>query len=239
MKSAILSQSIDYLMKQPDLQKEEFYFLLASFLIYFKSPLKNEKWNTFATSIEDGTIPLEKGLLMTDEERNPQIFKSAKISSKIKQQIKDLLFEQLVKLKKTLIAKYPFQTSSHSTTDIVLIPDIIDPSDTPTMFSKEYLTKQIQSGKYTNELTGHPLSWDIVESIKQNQSPVLKSNYKIKKVTTKYIMDYIQKDLARCTYLSEHCFVCKSKNINFKSIKNYQTLCFCSLSCIEKWDPYR
>lgn len=239
MKSVFTQRAIEILQEQSNIQESEFYFLLASFIIYFKSPIRNEPWNTFSENIEEGKIPFEKGLLMTDEERNPHVFKSSKVSSKMKQDLKQILFEQLIRTKKSLESKYTFHVQS---VEVVLVPDIIDSSRPPTLFPKTYLQKQIQNGKYTNELTGHTFTWDIVEQIKQikqiktnssNQSNKLFS--KRKKVSDSVFLDYLQKDLSKCSKVIQCCAVCKNKNTNFKSIKNYQTIPFCSLKCIEHW----
>jgi hypothetical protein len=237
MKSVFIQRAIEILQEQSNIQESEFYFLLASFMIYFKSPIRNEPWNTFSENIEEGKIPFEKGILMTDEDRNPHIFKNSKVSSKMKQDLKQILFEQLIRTKKSLESKYTFHVQS---VEVVLVPDIIDSSRPPTLFPKTYLQKQIQNGKYTNELTGHTFTWDIVEQIKQiKTNPSNQINFKLsskrKKVSDSVFLDYLQKDLSKCSKVIQCCAVCKNKNTNFKSIKNYQTIPFCSLKCIEHW----
>lgn len=239
MKPSTLQHAIQFLQGQPDMQKGEFFFLLASFVMYFKSPIRNEPWNTFSERIENGSLPFEKGILMTDEERNPHIFKNTKVSIKLKQDIRQILSEQLIRTKKTLESKYSFQNwSSTQSTDnlnnlnIIVVPDVIDPSRTPTLFPKSYLKKQIQKEKFINELTGHSFAWDLVDALKHDK-PLKKK--KMKKVSPQIFLDLIQKDLNKCSRTIQCCVVCRNKNIKFKSIKNYQSVSFCSLKCIEHW----
>jgi len=234
MKKLILDQAVQVLSQTSDISQEEFYFLLASFIMYFDSSLKKEPWNTFAFRVEQNNIPVEQAIFLTDEEKNPDLFLNPNIPKKTKAEVRDVLFEYLVQTKRKLQTKIKF-TPPLSRSEIIVIPDVIDPtSEQPTLFPVYYLKKCLEQGTLVNELTGHPFSWETVESIRSGRSG---SSFEHRKrvqpdVLTKYMVD----ELERLHRLSRCCVVCKCSTTKFKSIWSYQCIFFCSLQCMEKWD---
>lgn len=223
MKKQILDQAIQILHTLPDLSSEEFYFLLASFVMYFSTPLSKESWNTFPKLIEQGKVDVKDGLFMTDEEKNPGF----------KKKMTDMIFENLIKTKKRIQSRIPFN-SREPGTDIVLIPDIIEPSSECTLFPKSYLKGLFDKKVYTNELTGHPFAWHIVESINLNK-PVSTSKRNGKRVNSESLLKYIKSEIDHLNRLAQCCIVCKCSTTKYKSLLACQCIYFCSLKCMEKW----
>lgn len=224
MKKQILDQAIQILQSLTDLSSEEFYFLLASFVMYFSAPLNKEPWNTFPKMVEQGKISVNDGLFMTDEMKNPTGYKK---------KMNDSLFENLIKTKKRVQGKIPF-TSGPTMNDIVLVPDIIEPSSECTLFPKSYLKELFHKKIYTNELTGHPFAWHIVESINLNKLGSVPKRAG-KKVNSESLLKYIRTEIEHLGRLSQCCVVCKCSSTKYKSLLACQCVYFCSLKCMEKW----
>lgn len=228
MKKEILDKAMQIINNIKGIEKEEYFFLLASFVMYFKSPLSREKWNTFHSKVENSKINLEDAVFMTDEEKNPEFFNDPKITKKYKTEVKNTLFQNLLETKNKLSLKYKFQNK----TDTILIPDIINPNEF-TVFPKMYIEKMINEGERINELTGHPFSWEVVESIKSN-TPILK--YTSKKISAETMMSQIKDEITKLQKMTSRCIMCKSPNINHKSLHESQCIYFCTLNCMKKWD---
>ena len=136
----IIEQSIR-ILKSKCLPKQEFFFILASFIVYFKKPLNSEIWNSFSKKIENGLIPIEMGLFMLDEEKNPDIFGNDKIPKKSKLKLKEKIFHIILLTKRELEQKYPnvYKTNCN----IVCVPDVIHKYEKPTFFPKYYIENQL------------------------------------------------------------------------------------------------
>ena len=189
----ILEQGINFL-NNTCISKQEFYFILASFLIYFKPPLSEEPWNDFKKRVVSGDISIEDALFMSDEEKNPEIFHSKKqiLNKDLKIKIDSLCLQMKREIEKNFSSLY-----KENQPDIICIPDVIKSWDEPTFFPKDYIEKQVMiDTKYTNELTGHPFSWDFVDSVKNK---TIKNDYNnmphTKKMDCKDIIKYMKKEL--------------------------------------------
>lgn len=226
MKKQIFEQAVQTLSNLSDITRDEFYFLLASFVMYFQSPLYKETWNTFPKLVEQGKITVQDGLFTTDEEKNPETFKK---------KMNDILFDLLLKTKKKLQQKVPFTPTVNE--DIILIPDVVEPTTECTLFPKQYLKKVIDNGIHINELTGHPFAWYIVEAIKLDK-PIQQTKKHCKKISSESLMKYIQTDIDRLSRLAQCCIVCKCSTIKHKSMSAYQCIYFCSFKCMEKWEDH-
>lgn len=232
MKKTILEQAVRIISSTPGVQKEEFYFLLASYIMYFNSPLNKETWNTFTKKVEQKKITTQEAIFTTDEEKNPDFFK--KITKTKKSEIKDIIFGILCKTKSKLENLVPFSNTEKNVVDeIILIPDVINPSTECTIFPKTYLRKMIENGTYINELTGHPLAWHIVDAIKTGKDIYNRTG---KKVSSNYLLGHADTELEKLNRITQCCIVCKCSNPTYKSIYSFQCVFFCSLKCMEKWE---
>jgi hypothetical protein len=233
MKKLILDQAKSVLSQVHNLSRDEYYFLLASFIMYFDSELKKEPWNTFVFRVEQNKIPLEQAVFSTDEEKNPDLFLNPNIPKNTKSEVRDVLFEYLIQTKRKLQTKVPFTPSFHPS-EIIVIPDVIDPvSEKPTLFPMQYLKNCLEKGVTINELTGHPFSWETVESVRSGKQKSLEHR---KRVQPDILLKTVVDEIERLHRLSRCCIMCKCSSTKFKSIWSYQCIFFCSLRCMEKWD---
>ena len=67
LSSQVLQEAISILDQRTDLDVATKYVLLASFLMYFKSPLKSEKWNTFPSRILRREVSVQQGFVQGQE----------------------------------------------------------------------------------------------------------------------------------------------------------------------------
>lgn len=229
--SSIIEKTIK-ILQDKCFPKQQFYLLLASFIIYFKQPLKDEKWNTFPSKIQNGVISLEDGIFMLDEEKISEFFNNPKILKKHKLELKEKIFHIMISTKRRLELNYP--NLYCNSCNVVCIPDIIHSYEQPTFFPREYIENQIKNENYVNELTGHKFSWDMVNSIKNNtySFPIEDK----KKIDFDELVKCVEREISHLNKFSKHCNICKRRSTEFKSIKNYQMVYFCSLDCMEKWE---
>lgn len=236
LSSQVLQEAISILEQRTDLDVAAKYVLLASFLIYFKSPLKSEKWNTFPSRILRRQLSVEQALYTTDVEKNPEFWLSATVSAKIKKNVQDLLFASLWPLRDALVRKTYFNAPR----TLIAIPDPTAPTRDATLFPVDYLKKQVQQGNYTNELTGHPLSWMVVEQVRSpsaSASASASASSRNRTVPPETVHKLIQTELDQLRTSYETCAVCRKKTRQFKTLHNYQTVYFCSLKCLSAWEP--
>lgn len=205
------------------------YLLLASFVMYFKTPLKNESWNTFAQRVHKKEISVRAGIFSTDQEKNPDFWRSA--SKTTKAQMESVLLASLISVRDGLRRKRLFSDSS----ELVSIPDLSSPGSSPTLFPKKYLQNQIQQGKFNNELTGHPLAWDIVEYVRNGSTLQSHARKVSRTVPTNLLKELVLREIEQIRAYQEACIVCKKKFRQFKTLKDYQTVYFCSLRCLSDW----
>jgi len=227
MKKDILNKIIQSTYKIENLKKDEFFFIIASMIMYFNTQLSKEVWNTFPKKIEQGIIDLDTAVLMSEEEKNPEYFLNPKILKKDKIELKDKLFNILIDTKKNIQDKLSFSEDK-----IIIIPDIVD-STQFTIFPKMYLHKLIKENNYNNELTGQPLAWNVVEAIKTN-TPLHKLF--TKKITKETLLQYINSDLDKLQRITNRCIACKCSKIIYKSMFESQCIYFCSLECMKKFE---
>lgn len=233
----LFQQLVDTILCRKDIKKGEMYFILASVMMYFKTPLKTQDWNTFRGRIENGELSLQEAIFMTDEEKNPEIWK--RLNKKTKTELEEYLMNCLFNTRKYLLKKYPELKSSGKETkkeepvDIICIPDLNQ--NMPTFFSKKYIKDLLKKKVYVNELTGQPFTWETVEQIQKNK---ITDCTKISKkcVDAETFKKLMTRDLSQLQKLATCCIKCKNKNTDFKSIKEYQTIYFCSLKCMNDWE---
>lgn len=231
----IIMKTISVLNSKNIASEGEFFFILASMFVYVSSPLKGEKWNIFGQKLLLDEIPLEIAIFMSDEQKNPDIFFSTTISKKQKYVYLQMIFDSIVISKQKLQKKFSQLFKPVDQNCVVLVPDIIDSYSNPTCFPYEYLKSQLEKGIFSNELTGHPFSWSIVDSVKNN-NPIHKYQTNKKSVSQDIMMKYIQKELNNLSKIITCCIICRSKSTPFKSIHDYQTLYFCSIKCLNNWE---
>jgi hypothetical protein len=232
MKSTILEQAQNIVNELPyDLPSK--YMFLASFVVYFKSPLKSEAWNRFPKTIERKEKSVRDGLFSTDEEKNPLFWNDSKISARFKTQVRNQIFEELLRVRDSLVRKKLFGQKTSRT--LVSIPDFSNPKADPTLFPIEYLRQQVEKGKYVNELTGQPLSWTVVEQVKRNSSTE-GSSHAGRLMSGELIKSLILKEIEQIKRYQEACAVCGKKFRQFKTLRDYQTVYFCTLKCLSLWD---
>lgn len=235
----LLQQLVEIISCRKDISKGEMYFTLASVMMYFKSPLKTQEWNTFRSRVENGNISLQEAIFMTDEEKNPDIWK--KINKKTKTELTEFLTNCLLNTRKYLLKKYPDlkpleikNQSNEESLDIVCVPDPNN-GNLPTFFSKKYIKNLFKKKVYINELTGQPFPKHIIEQVQKDKIVDCRKMAQkcIDKDTFKKLM---YRDLVRLQKLASCCIKCKNKEPSFKSIKEYQTIYFCSLKCMNDWE---
>jgi hypothetical protein len=235
MKAQLLQDAIQFLHASPDVDSATKYLLLASFVLYFKTPWKAEKWNTFPQRVEKGLLPLRDAMYSTDEEKNPHFWKDPKVSAKTKKDTERQLFSTLFLLRDALRKKKYF--SEPTTSSLVAIPDLSTPHGEPTFFPVDYLKKQVEQGNYVNELTGQPLSWMDVEQIRTPghapRSPA--SSSRSRHMAPELIQRLVVRELEQLKQFHETCVVCRKRTRQFKTLRDYQTVYFCSLKCLGVW----
>jgi hypothetical protein len=231
----ILQQLIDIVSCRKDITRGEMYFIISSVLMYFKSPLKTQEWNTFHLKVKNGDIPLQEAIFMTDEEKNPELWK--KVNKKTKSQLDEYLTTCLLNTRKYLLKKHPdLKLNSRSVKkdeleDIVLYV----PGATPTFFPKNYVKDLLKNKIYINELTGQPFPKEVIEQIQKNKTIDCRKASK-KCIDNDTFKKLMTRDLNQLQKLTSCCIKCKNKDSKFKSIKHYQTIYFCSLKCMNEWD---
>lgn len=237
MRRIILHELLSALKALPDVSREEYYFLLASVVMYFQSPLKEETWNTFPAQLEARKWTVAEAVLLTDEEKNPHFWLDARVSKRVKDAASQLVFEQLLRFRKRLGKTYPYPHAAIPS--VVAVPNPpLRADEPPAVFPTQYLHEQFKTGKYVNELTGDPLSWTFVEQVKQvNNSAVTTPPARgaTRRIPADKFMDEVTRELRVLQFNRGHCQICRAKNTRFKSIWKYQTVEFCSLDCLRKW----
>lgn len=245
MKAQLLQDAIALLNAAPSqVDAATKYWLLASFVVYFKSPWKGEKWNTFPQRVEKGQVPLRDALYSTDEEKNPHFWKDSKVSAKTKKDTERQLFDALLPLRDSLRKKKYFTESTSSSAasgTLVAIPDLSTPHGEPTFFPVDYLKRQVEQGNYINELTGQPLSWMDVEQIRTSGSANATSlpsgsSGRTRQMGGELIKRLLIRELEQLKQYHETCVVCRKRTRQFKTLRDYQTVYFCSLKCLSAWE---
>jgi hypothetical protein len=217
-----------------DISQGELYFILSSVMMYFKTPLKTESWNLFKKRIEEGHLSLHEAIFLTDEEKNPHVWN--KLNKKTKQELQNYLNVCLLNTRKYLLKHYPDLKPKPFKVDscIVYVPDLHSGSF-PTFFSKAYIKNQLRHKVYINELTGQPFSWEWVDQLQKNKL-VDCTKISPKCIDSETFKKLIQREISKLNKLTTHCIHCKKRSTSFKSIKNYQTIYFCSLKCMNEWE---
>jgi hypothetical protein len=236
MKRIILHELLRALESLSNVSREEYYFLMASVVMYFQSPLKDESWNTFPAQLEAGKWPVSDALLLTDEEKNPHFWTDARIPKRVKEAASQMLFEQLLRFRKRLAKTYPYPHSALPS--VVTVPNSpLRADEPPAVFPTQYLHEQFKTGKYVNELTGDPLSWTFVEQVKQVKPTMPPSSTRgpNRRIPTEKFMEDVTRELRVLQFNRGHCQICRAKSTRFKSVWKYQTVEFCSLDCLRKW----
>jgi hypothetical protein len=237
MKKQILQEALDLLRSLPDVTETEYYYLLASFLVYFQTPFKSEEWNTFPRRLEQKEWTVQRGLFSTDEEKNPEFWGNPRLSGRARKETQTRLFDGLRGLVPRVRKSYPFPTSTQTPPAmpealVVSVPDATHPTAEPTLFPVHYLQQQLQKGVYVNELTGLPFSWTFVDQFRRGVCPTVSVR---KSIPAEDFLQQIQNELTALKKNRSCCAVCQTKTNRFKSIRDYQTFYFCSLDCIRKW----
>jgi len=236
LSSQVLQEAISILDQRTDLDVPTKYVLLASFLLYFKSPLKSEKWNTFPTRILRREVSVQQGLYSTDVDKNPEFWTSSSVPIKVKKEVQDHLFSALWPMRDALARKNYFSAPQ----SLIAIPDPATPTRDATLFPVEYLKKQVDQGNYVNELTGHPLSWMVVEQVRSpsaSSSGPASASTRHRTVQATLVQKLVQTEIDQLRAFHETCAVCRKKTRQFKTLHNYQTIYFCSLNCLSAWEP--
>jgi hypothetical protein len=223
----------NYLSQRRDIHSGELYFILASVVMYLRSPLKDEAWNQFKLLLEKNAIPIEDACFMTDEEKNPHVW--SLLNKKTRTEFQTYLTECLLTTRKYLLKKYPHLPQNQAQhLSVVCIPDMTNPDIPPTFFPTQYIKAQLKHKSYVNELTGQPFSWTIVDKINKNQPGITIEQPKT--VKADMFLKLMTRELASLEKQSTHCTACKRKSTFVKSIKDYQTVYFCSIKCMNAWD---
>lgn len=235
LSSQVLHEAISILDQRTDLDVASKYLVLASFLVYFKSPFKSEKWNTFPSRILRRDLSVQQGLYSTDSEKNPEFWIPSSVPTKIKKEVQELLFTSLWPLRDALVRKNYFSAPQ----SLIAIPDPATPTKNATLFPVDYLKKQVDQGNYVNELTGHPLSWMVVEQVRSPSAsiPSRTPSTRHRTVQPTLVQKLVQSEIDQLRTFHETCAVCRKKTRQFKTLHNYQTIYFCSLNCLSAWEP--
>jgi hypothetical protein len=237
LSTQVLQEAIALLQARTDLDANTKYLLLASFVMYFKSPLKSEAWNTFPSRVLKRQLTVSDALFTLDEEKNPDFWQNPTIPMKTKKNVQQQIFGLLWPLRDALLRKHYFPEVSRS---VIAIPDPSAPAADPTLFPVEYLKKQVDQGNYVNELTGHPLSWTVVEQIRSSGSIAPSSptgTRGMRTVAPDHILKGVRAEIEQLNAGYECCAVCRKRTRQFKTLHNYQTIYLCSLKCLSAWDP--
>jgi hypothetical protein len=231
--TSLIQSFCDLLSQRTDITPGELYFILASVVMYLRSPLKDEQWNQFRVLLEKNAISMDDACFMTDEEKNPHVW--SLLNKKTRTEFQNYLSECLLATRKYLLKKYPHLPHKHTqVSSVVCIPDMTNPDIPPTFFPSQYIKAQLKHKSYVNELTGQPFSWTIVDKINNNQPTCTITQPKT--VKTDVFLKLMTRELASLQKKSTHCTACKRKSVNVKSIKDYQTVYFCSLKCMNAWE---
>jgi hypothetical protein len=201
--------------------------------MYFKSPLKTQEWNTFQIKVKNGEISLQEAIFMTDEEKNPELWKH--INKKTKIQLVEYLTTCLLNTRKYILKKYPdlkmnSRSKEDNELDVVCVSSLV-----PTFFPKNYIKDLLKKKVYINELTGQPFPKELIEQIQKNKITDCRTISK-KCIDNESFKKLMTRDLNQLQKIASCCVKCKSKEPKFKSIKEYQTIYFCSLKCMNDWD---
>lgn len=240
LSSQVLQEAIALLQGRADLDTGTKYLLLASFVMYFKSPLKSESWNTFPSRVLKRQLSVSDALFTVDEEKNPEFWGNSTLSVKTKRDIYQHLFSLLWTTRDALVRKAYFQETLRS---VIAIPDPSAPTADPTLFPVDYLKKQVEQGNYVNELTGHPLSWTVVEQLRSSGSGSSSSPSSMgtsrgtRVVPSDLILKSVRAEIEQLKAAYECCAVCRKRTRQFKTLHNYQTIFLCSLKCLSAWEP--
>jgi hypothetical protein len=237
MKAQLLQDAVTMINAIPQADPPTKYMLLASFVLYFKTPWKTEKWNTFPQRVEKGQVSLRDAIFSTDEEKNPLFWRDSKNSAKVKKDTERQLFAAIGPLGDSLRKKKYFPEVRSSS--LVAIPDLSTPHAEPTFFPVDYLKKQVEQGNYVNELTGQPLSWVDVQDIRtsggRDRSPSSVSS-RSRHMASELIQRLVVRELEQLKQYHEACVVCRKRTRQFKTLRDYQTVYFCSLKCLGVWE---
>jgi hypothetical protein len=236
MKTQIMQDAVALIDAIPNADPATKYMLLASFTLYFKTPWKGEKWNTFPQRVERGQLSLRDAIYSTDEEKNPHFWKDSKISAKVKKDTERQLFTMILSLRDSLRKKKYFSEARSSS--LVAIPDLSTPHAEPTFFPVEYIRKQVEQGNYVNELTGQPLSWVDVQEIRNTGGSASdrSGSTRARHMASELIQRLVVRELEQLKQYYETCVVCRKRTRQFKTIRDYQTVYFCSLKCLGVWE---
>lgn len=195
------------ILTEKNLTYGEFYFFLASFMMYFTEPLVNEKWNNFPYKINNKIISLEEGLLMTDEEKNTNpIGPTGPIG------FTDILLET----KKQLILQFP--TLYKNKQSYVIVKQYKENVLLP--YSKINLkdTKRVNHFGINDSL---PFSVKI-------------KNEKLTNELVKKHIEKLEKNINYCKMCNYKKI--GKKKLPFKTLNKHQTLYFCSLECLNNYN---
>jgi hypothetical protein len=89
---------------------------------------------------------------------------------------------------------------------------------------------------YVNELTGQPLSWTVVEQLRTPSGIPDNAPAAARKISADMLQKLLTREVEKLKDLYEVCTVCRKKTKQFKTLRDYQTIYFCSLNCLEKWE---
>lgn len=200
-----LINKIKKYLNDQDLTKGEFYFFLASFMMYFMKPLVDEEWNTFPYKIKNKIISVENGLFLTDEEKNDN-FKFVD---------KKVLFNILLKTKEYLLLQYPNLYDSINNRSYVIIKH-----------NKEFMSfpKNMFSSKKIKIPT-------IFKTTKQNFIEI--QNKKTLNEQVEKEIEKLEHHIDHCSMCKNK--KTGKKKLPFKSLHKHQTMYFCSLNCLNNW----
>ncbi|NBP59274.1 hypothetical protein EBU71_22505, partial [bacterium] len=169
-------------------------------------------------------------------EKNPHVW--SKLNKKTKVEFQNYLNACLLNTRKYLLKHYPeLKTPKPGQNElgIVCVPDLTHTGHFPTFFPKTYIKNQLKHKVYINELTGQPFSWEWVDQLHKNKL-IDCTKISSKCIDNETFKKLLSREVTKLIKLSTHCIHCKKKSVSFKSIKNYQTIYFCSLKCMNEWD---
>lgn len=218
----------------PEIDANTKYMLLASFIMYFKSPLKGESWNTFPQRVSNRAVSVRDALLSTDEQKNPEYWNAVPAKEKSKRH-KDLV-ANLLTARDKLVRKRVFAADPRTQATVVPVSDPTTPHSEPTFFPVDYLRDQINQGNYINELTGRPFSWIDVEQVRTPHAAVSSLGAPFRSVAGAIVLKGVTHELEQIKQSFEICAVCRKRTRQFKTLRDYRTVYFCSLDCLGKWD---
>lgn len=235
MRKKLQSEIIFFLNQIPDLSIGEFYFMLASMLIYFEPHIRQQTWNTFAFQIEKQQIPLQSALFMTDEEKLPYLFSNPKIPKKNKLEVLNYLYEQQRDLKEKLEQKKIWE---HSRVQLAFISDESD-DEAPAIFPIAHLKQKFSEGDFINELSGIPFPQETIDAVLKNKHSKISCKLSPSTVTAvpnNQFLKILGKELVRLDKVTKECWVCHKKETRFKTLRGHRMIRFCSLKCLEDYE---